>query len=101
MSPDQYYLTPKLKEFSRKAESFMELFPALAVYVIDRPNDFRGLTMFLGDTAEYVVGIRIYNGDGGPEVCWSSADDPLSALISLNKRVGDGQFKIDTPKPSS
>ena len=95
MSPDNHHRSPFVLRLQAATSALVGGFPHLALYLVDRPADCRGLTMFLGDTAEWVVGLRIFSDDGSPEVLWSSGDDPLIALINLDKAVGRGNFKVD------
>ena len=95
MSPDQYKTHPFVKRLLLSSNSITKGFPHLSVYMIDRPSDFRGLAMFLADSAEFVCGFRTFSDDGTPMVCWSSGDDPIMALINLDKGVGDGRFIVD------
>lgn len=101
MSPDQYAFTKELKAQLKRAEGFQKMFPNFAEYMLMYIADFRGITMFIGDNAEYVVGFRIFDGDGAPVVCWGSGTDPFSALINTDIRVGQGSFRPDPPKKAA
>ena len=95
MSPDQYKSHPFVKRLIQTTQGLTQALPHVARYLTDPQVDFRGLTMFQGDNAEFVVGLRSYDVDGAPSVCWSSGDDPLFALINLDKAIGDGRFYPD------
>lgn len=95
MSPDQYKNHPFIKRLISASTGFTQAFPYLAKYVTEHNADMRGLTMFQGDTNEWVIGLRSYDFDGQPTVCWSSGDDVLMAFINLDKCISDGKFYPD------
>lgn len=95
MSPDNYATHPFVVRHKQAVTGFAQAFPNLSAYFLSRSSDFRGLTMFLGDTAEFVVGLRAFNSDGAPVIMWSSGEDPLMAFINLDKQVASGSFRID------
>lgn len=95
MSPDNYKSHPFVKRMVEASNAMTTAFPQLSHYLIHQVGDMRGLTMFVGDTAEYVVGLRAFNGVGEPVVCWSSGDDPLLALLNLEKALADHRWIID------
>lgn len=98
MSPDQYKNNPVVQRLIRTSGNLNAAFPSIAKYIVNYPEDFRGLTMFLGDTAEIVVGLRVFGEDGAPEVCWSSGNTPIEALMNLDSGIGNGKFRDDPPK---
>lgn len=95
MSPDQYKQHPFVKMMIKASSNLLEAIPEISYYLIHNPADFRGFTMFLGDQAEWVVGLRAYDGEGAPIVCWSSGDDPLLALLNLEKGLREHRFIKD------
>lgn len=99
MSPDQYASNPVVQRLISAAEGIAKLLPNAAKYFTVAPTEFRGLTMFIGDNADVVIGLRIFDDDGQPVVIWGSGNDPLQALINLDQRVSTGNWKPDLPKP--
>lgn len=95
MSPDQYYKNPKAARLQSVARFFVEALPELAFYVLDHPSDFVGVTAFLGEGGDIVVGFRVFGNEGQPLICWTSGDDFVDALVNLDKKVGSGGFKKD------
>lgn len=95
MSPDQYANNPFVQQLIKVNANFTTAFPNISRHMIRNIGDFRGLTMFLGDTAEFVVGLRTFSDDGTPMVCWSSGFDPIMALINLDKGCRDDRFVKD------
>jgi len=91
---DQYH-SPYVARLIQGATGLSQGFPHLSSYLTEPEYGFRGLTMFLGDTADVVVGLRIFGDDGTPMVMWSSGDDALMALINLDKAVRNSDFKVD------
>ena len=96
MSPDNYKRNPLVKQLIASSEGIASAFPHLARFLVREPESFRGLSMFIGDTADIVVGLRTFSDDGTPMILWSSGADPMFALINLNKACGAGNFKVDT-----
>ena len=96
MSPDNYSKNPFVQRLLKADSGFSQAFPSLAQFMFRQPADFRGLTMFLGDSADVVVGLRAFDSDGSPTICWSSGEDVLIALVNLDKAVGEGRFRVDT-----
>lgn len=95
MSPDQYASNPFVQRLIDVNQHFTASFPNISRHMLRNTEDFRGLTMFLGDTAEYVVGLRTFSPDGTPMVCWSSGFDPIMALLNLDKGCRDERFVVD------
>lgn len=108
MSPDQYKSHPFVKRMVEAATAIEKAFPQLAHYLIHSDRDLRGFTMFQGDKADYVIGLRCWDSDGSPIVCWSSGDDPLLAFLNLEKALAEHRFIVDkkalamatTPSPA-
>ena len=98
MSPDQWKNNPAIQQLINVSTNLDKALPHLCNYLIKQPNDFRGLTIFLGDTAEYVIGGRRFNDKGEPEVVWSSGPTPLDALINCEKAVLSDRWRLDKPK---
>ena len=76
-------------------ENFLVALPALAKLTLDPEGGFRGLTCFLGDGANVVVGVKRFNSDGDAQVIWSSGSDFLDALLNLCDAVRSGKWRID------
>jgi len=95
MSPDQYIQLPIFKKMLKATTGLVEGFPSLGKLLVSDPSDVRGLTLFLGDTAEYVVGLRVFGDDGAPMIMWSSGGTILEALMNLDRAVATGNFKSD------
>ena len=83
MSPDNYEGHPFVQRVVAGSKGLAAGFPQLAKILLASPSDVRGLTLFLGDTNEYVVGLRTFGDDGTPMVCWSSGEDVLSQQVML------------------
>lgn len=98
MSPDNYYTSPKATKLEVVARSLSISLPALSAYLVKRPQDCRGLTLFLGDGSDWVIGLRIFTDDGSPAVCWASGDDPIEAIYALEQRIKRDEFKPDKVK---
>lgn len=95
MSPDNHYSSTYVKRLVSASTNLTAAFPHLAKLLLDNSADFRGLTIFLGDTADFVIGVRVFGEDGAPMVLWSSGDDPLVALLNVDKGLARGIFKVD------
>lgn len=100
MSPDNWYSNPSVVRLIDASKGLVMAFPDLGYLLASAPDEVRGLSLFLGDTAEFVVGIKRFGDDGAPEVMWSSGSSPLEALINLDKGVRAGKWREDKPKPS-
>lgn len=95
MSPDQYLELPIIRKMLKATAGLVEAFPSLGKYLVADPSDVRGMTLFLGDSNEYVVGLRIFGDDGSPMIMWSSGGTVLEALMNLDRAVATGNFKKD------
>ena len=78
-----------------KEEDFRIFSPKLAAFTLDPEEGFRGLTVFLGDTNNVVVGIKRFDFDGQAEVMWTSGLDLLDALVNLEAALSAGKWRID------
>lgn len=95
MSPDNYYQSPAAVKAQAHAAFLQTNLPNLYRSVCVSATDFRGLSMFIGETDDVVVGLRYFNDDGIPCVRWSSGDDFIVALANLNKALGTEGHYID------
>lgn len=95
MSPDNWKSNPVVKRLIQTSTDFTSALPSLGKHMLAEDMSFRGLTMFIGDTADVVVGYRAFDDDGTPVVMWSSGSSVLEALINIDKAVGTGNFKVD------
>lgn len=95
MSPDNWKSNPIVVRLVKTTSGITEALPNVAKILLADDSQFRGLSMFIGDNADVVIGFRIFGDDGTPEVLWSSGNSVLEALINLDKAVGSGNFKVD------
>jgi len=95
MSPDNWKGNPVVAKLIKTQAGILEALPSLGKLMIGDDGSFRGLTVFLGDTAEFVVGVRTFGDDGSPMVLWSSGGTMLEALINTDRAVASGNFKVD------
>jgi len=98
MSRDNWEHSPVVRRLIDASAGFSKAFPSLANLFIDSPADFRGFTMFLGDTNEVVAGLRRFGDDGALEILWSSGASPVECLINLDRAVASGKWREDKPK---
>lgn len=96
MSPDQYTGNKALQQRNRSYEFLSKAYPNLFTSSSSDHLEFRGLTVFLGDTADYVGGWKWFADDGTPMVVWASGEDLPDCLYSLDRRVGQGGGRPDT-----
>lgn len=89
------FLETLFKVHIEKAGLLEEALPNIAPYLLEAQATFRGMTMFRGDTQDWIVGIRALDHYGKPVICWGSGRTPLEALMNVDVRVGDNAFKID------
>lgn len=95
MSPDNHYQTPAAVKAQAHATFLKTNLPNIYRSVCLSATDFRGLTMFTGETDDIVVGLRYFNPDGIPCVRWSSGDDFITALANLNKALNRDDHYYD------
>jgi len=95
MSPDQYKKNSGLLQRVNAYEHMKSAYPNLFDERKSRPDDFRGMTIFLGDSAELVAGWRYFNDDGSPMVVWSSGEDLPDLFYNLDKQVSNGAGRVD------
>lgn len=98
MSRDQDYMSPEIKLLIEGGKLFKMLWPELWKFVVVHPADFRGLTVFLGDDANMVVGFRYFNDDGLPMICWGSGPDYFLAMRNVDRRLAQDKGKEDKVK---
>jgi len=84
-----------LKAYSQAHESLAVAFPSLTNFLTHADGPFRGLTAFLGDNNNVVMGIKRFADDGTPEIIWTSGQDPLVALMELDNALRVGKWKVD------
>jgi len=105
MSMDNWYISPAMKKYISLSQVIHEQLPTLHPYLVNHDGSFRGFTMFLGDSADVVVGLKTFGEDGSPLICWGSGDSPMEALLNIEKRVSSGALKMDkkaaNPKPKA
>lgn len=87
--------SPVVARWQELIGCFTTVCPHLAPYFGKRSSDFRGLSAFIGEAGDTVVGFRIFSDDGSPQVCWSSGEDLFFALLNLDRAVGGGRFRPD------
>jgi len=95
MSPDNWKKNPYVQRPVTVSAGLSASLPHVAPYLVEPDSDFRGLTLFIGDTAEFVVGLRRFSDDGSPEVMWSSGYSVVEALINLDRAVSSGKWRED------
>lgn len=96
MSPDNWARNPIVVRIMESAASLSKAFPSLAELLLAEPTDFAGITIFLGDTNEFVCGLRRFDHEGTPQILWSSGTSPLECLINTDKAVRSGKWRLDT-----
>lgn len=95
MSPDNWERNPVVVKLIKTASALTEALPNFCNLALADPTDFRGLTIFLGDTNDFVAGVRRFSDDGTPEVMWSSGTTVLECLINLDKKINAGKWRED------
>lgn len=91
-------LSPHLTAYMNAHEVLASAFPSLMSTILDEDNPFDGITMFLGDNANVVVGLRRWGADGVNEVMWSSGDDFIAAMLALSQACNKGKWKVNKRK---
>ena len=95
------FLESLFKVHIEKAGLLEEALPNIAPYFLEAQATFRGMTMFRGDTQDWIVGIRAIDHYGKHVICWGSGRTPLEALMNVDIRVGDQAFKEDKKAPAT
>lgn len=100
MSPDNYKFHSKLIQMVKAFEKFSEVYPSLAEATQRRPEDFAGLSVWLGDSGNLVAALRRFGSDGAPEVLYSEGVDFMDLLYNLDKRSAGDNWRPDKKKLS-
>lgn len=95
MSPDNWKSNPVVKRLLETQASLGTALPHFASLALTEYPDFTGLSIFLGDTNEFVVGVRKTDDDGTPMVLWSSGSSVLECLINMDKALAGGKWRVD------
>ena len=95
MSPDNWHSSPAVRRLVDASANLSKAVPHIAPYFTTRESDLRGLTLFLGDTNDYVIGLKRFGDDGSLEIIWSSGATALECLTNLDKAVQGGKWRED------
>ena len=95
MSPDQYYYQKRLTQAAKRLDSFSKGFPNLLAFLDSPSGDFRGLTLTLGGRGDWLLILKRFGGDGGPEVQFWGGDSPLECLLAAEEGMADRTWKED------
>jgi len=85
------YIVERLENEERFAMSHPQIFKLLN----SDQFSFRGLTCFIGDNNDCVVGLKAFAEEGQAVIMWSSGTDLIEAFKHLNQAVGVGKWRID------
>lgn len=88
-------LPPALLTYLDKMEELSVAVPRLVKAALDEEHSFRGLTVFLGDNANVVIGLKRFHENGEAQVLWTSGRDLIDALVMLEEGLRVDAWKID------
>jgi hypothetical protein len=95
MSPDQYYGNSKFKQMADKFTGLATAYPEIAKVTQQFGTDFRGLSIFIGDAGDLVCIVRKFDAAGVPVMLYSSGDDFMEVLYTVEKRLAGDNFRDD------
>ena len=95
MSPDNHSLPPGFRRWLDCAGALSGISNELGRLANEEQSDFRGWSVMLGSAGDYLCIVRRYDADGAPVILFSSGDDPLSAMMNVDKVLAARGYRPD------
>lgn len=84
-----------LQAYMAKLEDLAVLLPNFMGMVNSGEMTASGLSIFLGDSNDWVGCVRAFDSEGAPVICWSSGNDVVSCLMNLDRALEYPKWKPD------
>lgn len=84
-----------LAELQHSIAVFADAFPALVKDLFFPPENFREVTVKIGNRGGYLSIAKIFDGTGEKAVIFANGRTPFEALMELDKRVAKNKWSED------
>lgn len=96
MSKSKKITTPDwLTKYMDFHEQLAVPLPRFTNFITHADEPFRGLTVFLGDNNNVVIGLKRFSPEGELQIMWTSGSDLIQALMQLEDSLRIGKWRLD------
>lgn len=90
-------LPQKVRDWILAVEAIEGSLPCLGQFLHEEADDFRGLTLMIGNRGGYLAILKKFGDQGQNLIMFSNGDSPIDALVKCNAALQANKWKDEKP----
>lgn len=90
-------LPPAVRDWILTVEAIEERLPNVGNFLHQDKDDFRGLTIMIGNRGGYLAILKKWGDTGNDLIMFSNGESPIDALINCEKALMANKWKDEIP----